>query len=149
MKIRGLRFAVSGTTQSRTTDPGPVLIFDGDCAMCSLSVRFVLMTERAPTLRFATLGSDEARALLTSHGRDPAAIDSLTLIEPGLVRTKSAAAVGLTAYLRVPWRWLGLIGIVPRCVLDPLYSFVARNRYRVLGRADRCEIEPRLAGRML
>lgn len=149
MKIRSLRFAVSSTTQSRTTDPGPVLIFDGECAMCSLSVRFVLKTERAPTLRFATLGSDEARALLTSLGRDPDSIDSLTLIEPGRVRTKSAAAVGLAAYLRVPWRWLGVIGIVPRCVLDPLYSFVARNRYRVLGRADRCEIEPRLAGRML
>lgn len=126
----------------------PILIFDGECAMCSRCVRFVLKTERAPTLRFTAHGSEAARTLLRANGLDPDTINVLTLVEGGRVRIKSAAAIRVAAYLRAPWRWLGLLGVVPRCLLDPLYNLLAANRYRIMGRADRCEVDAHIAGRV-
>ena len=116
--------------------------------MCSRSVRFVLKTERAPALRFTTLGSEEARTLLCANGIDPDTINVLTLVEDGWVRTKSAAAVRVASYLRAPWRWLALIGVVPRVVLDPFYMLVAKNRYRIMGKADRCDTDAVISGRV-
>ena len=74
----------------------PVLIFDGDCALCSRTVRFLVNHEHpAGLLRFAPLQSDAGRELLSAHGFSADAIDTVVLIEPvGLsadARTKGGA----------------------------------------------------------
>jgi predicted DCC family thiol-disulfide oxidoreductase YuxK len=38
------------------------------------------------------------------------------------------------------WRWTGVLRIVPRAVRDFVYDRIARNRYRLFGRYDRCMV---------
>lgn len=134
-----------------TTDP--VLIFDGECALCSRSVRFVLRHERraahSERLLFAPMQSEPARHLLRAHGFDPDAMSSVVLIERGRALVRSRAVLGLLGYLRAPWRWGRVLGVVPAPVLDVGYRLLARHRYRVFGRVDRCVIDERIAGRDL
>jgi predicted DCC family thiol-disulfide oxidoreductase YuxK len=135
-----------------TTDhpPHPALIFDGECALCSRSVRFVLRWERTPgVLRFAPMQSDAARELLCAHGFDPDALTSVVLIEPGTVWVRSRAVLRLLGYLRAPWRWGRVLGVVPRFLLDAFYRLLARHRYAVFGKVDRCVLDERIAGRTL
>ncbi len=49
-------------------EPGPIIIFDTDCVLCSGMVAFVLANERDRALRFAGAWSDEASALARRHG---------------------------------------------------------------------------------
>ena len=135
----------------------PVLIFDGECALCSRSVRFMMRHERKPgVVRFAPMQSDPARALLRAHGFDPDAMTSVVLIEPGASADKpsrafirSRAVLRLAGYLRAPWRWGRVLGVLPAWALDPLYRLLARHRYAIFGKVDRCVIDERIAERTI
>ena len=117
-----------------------VLLFDGVCNLCHGAVQFVLKHEREPTLRFCSLQSEVGRSLLVAHGLDPDALDSLVLIEGDRALTKGTAVLRLTRYLRAPWSWLGVFGILPRFLVDWMYGRVAAVRYRMFGRKDACTL---------
>src|SRR5215813_8961686 len=53
---------------------------------------------------------------------------------------RSAAALFLIARLKTPWKLMKVAGILPNFVLDAAYRNLARNRYRIFGRYDRCMI---------
>jgi predicted DCC family thiol-disulfide oxidoreductase YuxK len=66
---------------------------------------------------------------------------------PGTARESllsRARAVGFVfRSLPFPWRALAvLLGVVPRGALDAAYDLVARARYPVFGRKDRCAAPP-------
>jgi predicted DCC family thiol-disulfide oxidoreductase YuxK len=54
----------------------------------------------------------------------------------GLV--KGRAALFVASALGWPWRSALVLGVLPSVVLDCGYDLVARHRYRVFGRFDRC-----------
>ena len=115
---------------------GPVLLYDGRCALCNRTVLFVLRHERRHTLRFAPLTGRLARDLVARHA-ELAGLDSVVWVEdPGAPGerplTGSEAVLRLAGYMGGPWRTLALGRIVPRVWRDRLYDFVARNRRRLV-----------------
>ena len=119
----------------------PVLLFDGVCNLCNGAVAFVIRRDRRARFRFAPLQSPAADALLASHGvaRDGLP-DSFVLVEDGRVHLRSTAALRVARGLRFPWPLLAAFLLVPRCLRDPAYDLVARNRYRWFGRRDECMV---------
>ena len=128
----------------------PTLYFDGVCNFCSSSVHFVLEHEREPTLRFASLQSAQAQALLPPLGIDPADLDSVVLVKDGKAYARSAAALETTRYLKPPWSWLHVFMFIPRPLRDFVYKIIAVNRYRLFGKKDECLIpSPQLKARFV
>jgi predicted DCC family thiol-disulfide oxidoreductase YuxK len=39
-----------------------------------------------------------------------------------------------------PWRMFGIFRLIPRCIRDVIYRWVARNRYRFGGKANACDL---------
>jgi len=118
---------------------GPVVLFDGVCNLCNVTVDALLRWDAQGRLRFASLQSERGRELLRLHGfDDDTAQASLVLIEGGHAHLRSAAVLRLSPYLRWPWSLLWLLRFVPRGLRDGLYDLVARNRYRWLGRRATC-----------
>lgn len=116
----------------------PVIVFDGDCMLCSASVEFVLKHDRRATFRFATAQSAHGRAAYLEHGLDPDAMSTMIVIANGRALTESDAVLAVLGALGWPWR-LALVGrLAPRFIRDPLYRWVARNRYRWLGARNAC-----------
>ncbi len=48
------------------------------------------------------------------------------------------AILAIWAGLDWPWRALAAFGAAQRGLWDPVYRWIARNRYRLFGRHDRC-----------
>jgi len=122
--------------------PRPLLLFDGDCSLCSAAVKFVLRWERRPDLAFLPLAEARAQALLASRGLDPATCDSVVLWDEQGLWLRSDAALRVAAGLRWPWslgRWLR---VVPRRARDWLYDALARRRKRWFGRPSECWLPP-------
>jgi predicted DCC family thiol-disulfide oxidoreductase YuxK len=122
----------------------PVLLYDGDCGLCSRLVRLVLRVDPGGTLRFGSLQEGYARELWSRHPelRD---VDSMAWVETSpdgkhRVFLRSEAALRLARYLGFPWRLLTVGRIVPRSLLDRLYDYVARRRHRWFGRAPACAL---------
>jgi predicted DCC family thiol-disulfide oxidoreductase YuxK len=130
----------------RDARPGPIVLYDGVCALCNGAVRFVLGRDRVGRFRFASLQSDLARATLARHGRNPGDLATIVVVvEPGQAEERllerSEAVLFVLARLGGPWPLVGRIGrFVPRSVRDWTYDRVARRRYQVFGRYDACPL---------
>jgi predicted DCC family thiol-disulfide oxidoreductase YuxK len=121
-----------------------VLLYDGTCGFCAVSVQFVLHHERRRrTLRFATLEGSTGTKLRRQHP-ELTGVDSIVLAVPDggggqrlLVRSDAALAVAF--YLGGIWRMVGALGrIVPHRARDEVYDAIARRRQRIVQLNDRC-----------
>lgn len=120
----------------------PIVLYDGVCGLCDRSVQLILRHDRRGRFRFAALQSDAGRALLERHGMDPAALDSVVLVEDGKAWRRSAAALRIARHMDGPWPAISIFRIIPAPVSDFFYDLVARYRYRIFGRLDACALPP-------
>jgi predicted DCC family thiol-disulfide oxidoreductase YuxK len=129
---------------------GPVILFDGVCNLCNGSVQFVVDHDPDGVFRFAPLQSESAQDLLAAVGFDDYDFGTFVLVDGDEYYTKSDAALRVARELERPWSWLWLFRFVPSVVRDGVYDLVARYRYRVFGRKDRCMVPtPELRDRFL
>lgn len=125
-------------TDSDPPTEQPVLLFDGVCNLCNTTIQFIIPRDPEGLIRFAPLQSAPGKALLSGHGLDPGALDSVVLIEDGQVYRRSAAVIRVAELLGWPYRVATIGRLLPRTVLDRLYDIVAANRYDIFGRKDQC-----------
>ena len=131
-------------------DAGPIVLFDGVCNLCDAFVLFVIDHDRRSRFRFAALQSDAARATLERAGQVGELPDSVVLVDGRRVYTRSDAALRVVRSLGLPWSLLVVLLVVPRFLRDPIYDWVARNRYRWFGRQTACRVPTaELRGRFL
>lgn len=128
----------------RMTTPfsGPIILFDAECVLCSANARFILERDRAAVFRLASMQSELGQSLYRRHGMDPNDPVSLLVVEGERMRRDSDAVLFIYEGLGFPWRFAGLLRIVPAALRDPMYRLVARNRYRLFGKRDTCWIAP-------
>lgn len=118
-----------------------IILFDGECAFCEGSVRFIARRDGG-YFRFGASQTPEAAALLAAHGTTRAASRSIVLIEDGQVYLRSTASLRIAQRLSAPWRWAGVLLGIPRPIRDAAYGVVAAVRVRIAGRSNACEIPP-------
>ena len=127
-----------------------LVIYDGVCGFCNLSVRWFLLRDRTDRLRFVASDSAKVADLLARHGLDAAmatgnsgAILVAQAVESPAERLliRSDAVLAMLAQLPSPWSELAaVLRIIPRPLRDLGYRLVARYRYRIWGRLDACPI---------
>jgi predicted DCC family thiol-disulfide oxidoreductase YuxK len=118
----------------------PVWLFDSVCVLCSGGVRYTLLHEKAPLIRFVAIQSEEGRAMAGRHGIDPENPDSFLFVEGEQVLKKSDGVLALIGYLSGPARLLLAGRFLPRLLRDWLYDRMARNRYRLFGKMQTCMV---------
>ncbi len=116
-----------------------VIVFDGICNWCNAWVDFT-MARDGGRFRFGTLQSDKGQELLTLLGLPTQDFETFLLLERGQVFTKSTAALKIARQLSGCWPVLWLLIFVPRALRDGLYDYIARHRYRLMGKAEACRI---------
>ncbi len=122
-----------------TLPTDPVLIFDGDCAMCNRTVQFVLRLDRTERFRFLPVRSPLGEKVYRELGLDPEKPDTAVLLSGGNAYVKSDAVIRSATMLGLPWSIIGVTLLIPERLRDLVYDFVARNRKR-FQRGDRCHI---------
>jgi predicted DCC family thiol-disulfide oxidoreductase YuxK len=119
-----------------------VVLFDGTCAFCERSVRFIATRDPAGYFRFGASQTPAAATLLAKYGTTREAARSLILIEDGQVFLRSTAALRIAHRMTMPWRLAGVLLAVPVPIRDAVYRVVAAVRYRLAGTSNACEIPP-------
>lgn len=114
---------------------GPILFFDGGCALCHGAVRQVLRWERpgdGALLKFAPLEGSTATDL-RGTGRLPASLDAVVLLD-GADGLRGEEALGRTLELIGRPGWATLFRLWPAFLRRWGYRVVARHRTRWFGR---------------
>ena len=117
-----------------------IVLFDGVCNLCNWTVQFILRRDRRERFLFAPLQSEKGKELLQRHRLPPDQLDSIVLVESGRAFTSSSAALRIARGLPGLWPLLYAFIAVPRFIRDPVYGWIARNRYRWFGRRESCRI---------
>ncbi len=114
-------------------DDRPLILFDGDCVLCSGSARFILRRDRAGRFRLAPVQSPLGQALLVHYEVDPADPSTMLLIEAGEAHQRSEAVLRIAAGLPAPFSAASLLRLLPGGWRDAVYLWVARRRRRLAG----------------
>ena len=121
------------------------MFYDGACALCHASVRFVLAEDRsARAFRFAPLESEAFRASVPESVRASLPDSIILRTADGRLLSRSTAVLHVLSRLGGLWRALAWPArLIPRRVRDALYDRIAAVRYRVFGtKADACPLLP-------
>lgn len=118
----------------------PIVLFDGECEMCSTIVQFVIKRDPQGTLLFAAQQSEAGQALLARYGLLEQSLDTFVYIHQEQVFTHSTAALQLTKRLNRLWPLCYGLMIIPRPLRDVVYRYVAKNRYKWFGKKESCFI---------
>ncbi len=127
-----------------------VLFFDGDCAVCSKSVRQVLRFDKHKRVFFAPLqGKLAADMGFACHASEGDGTMVLLRESDSKVFIRSDAMIELARVLGGGWRVFTLARIIPKPVRDMAYRWVADHRYRFMGKSDACSLpDPELLKRL-
>ena len=129
---------------------GPIILFDAECVLCSANAQFVLRHDTAGRFRLASMQGETGAEIYRKHGMDPTDPTSMLVVEGGRMRRDSDAVLSIYEGLGLPWRLFAIMRIIPAFLRDPVYRWVARNRYRLFGKRAVCWVaQPEYKDRIL
>ncbi|MGG7034168.1 MAG: thiol-disulfide oxidoreductase DCC family protein [Flavobacterium sp.] len=128
-----------------------IVLFDGVCNLCNSSVLYIIKYDKEDQFRFVSLQSDLGKQIVKYIGIDPNKTDSIILYEPGIAYyIKSTAALEIARNLSGFFNINLVFKIIPAFLRDPLYDYVAKNRYKWYGKQEQCMIPtPELTSKFL
>jgi predicted DCC family thiol-disulfide oxidoreductase YuxK len=102
-------------------------------------VNFAIRNDRKARLKFTPLQSITGQQLKKEFNI-PSAIDTVILVDNGKVYTYAKAGIKISKYLDWPARILYAFIIIPSFISQPVYKWIARNRYKWFGKKESCMI---------
>ena len=132
----------SGATQSQHPWEKfeKIIVFDGVCNFCNAFVDMVIRHDPQGKFKFGTLQSEPAQEILCRLQLRTEDFETFLLLEEGRVFTKSTAALKIVRHLNSPWPLLCIFFLIPPAIRNKAYDFIARRRYRLMGKRDTCRM---------
>ena len=117
-----------------------IILFDCFCNLCNRSIRFIKKHDKAGIFRFVAIQSEEGKKLSAGHVINFDYPDSVILIENEVYYFRSDAALRIVKKLNSAYKYLYSLIFIPAHIRDFFYNLIARNRYRIFGKTENCEI---------
>ena len=115
-----------------------IILFDGVCNLCLGSVKFIIKRDLNDVFRFASIQSSVGEELLNKYKIDIKKNDSIIVIGNNNIKFRSSAVLYILSRLKTVWRCLLILYLIPYPIRDVIYFFVAKNRYSIFGKKDKC-----------
>lgn len=115
-----------------------IVLFDGVCNLCNGSVQFLIKHDKNANLKYASLQSEIGKELCNEFGVDAVILNSIIFISEGKAYNESSAVLRITKFLDFPYNVLRIFVIVPKFIRNPIYRWIARNRYKWFGKEEKC-----------
>ena len=117
----------------------PIILFDGVCNFCNGAVQFIIKHDKRGIFQFASLQSSIGKELIeTKPGLKD--LDSVILIQNGIVKTESTAALQISKKLDGWPKIFYIFIVIPAPIRNYFYKLFASNRYRLFGKSETCMI---------
>lgn len=119
-----------------------LVLFDGQCLLCSYSIQFICRYEKGDQLSFGYLQDFEIRKAELA--------ESVLFYEDGVLWEEDLAVLKILKYLKWPWRGMRIFRFVPRVITRFVYRWISRNRFAIFKKKAVCIVPgERLKKRMV
>lgn len=127
-----------------------LIVFDGECVLCSGFFRFIVRADKAERFHFAHAQSDLGAEIYRALDLPVEDFETNIAIVDGVIYERLDAFAAAMRAVGWPWRALAAVRIIPEPLRSWLYHRLARNRYAVFGRYNVCMLpEPGLMRRFI
>ncbi len=120
----------------------PIVVFDGECALCNGFVAWLIRHDRRGHFLIAGSAGDVGAAVMAAAGLDSHVASSTLIVWDGTVHVRSSAIIAIAKRLPWPWRAVTAIRVVPKVVRDGVYRFIAARRARMHADDPACGVPP-------
>jgi len=114
-----------------------LIIFDGDCYLCDLFMRFIAIKDKK---HIFTLSSQESplgkKAMLDFDLRQ----DSVFYISNNKAFLYSEAVLEILKELPWPYKGLYVFKVIPLFLRDWIYKLIAKHRKKIFSKNENCQI---------
>tara|TARA_R110002050_G_scaffold102774_1_gene211620 strand:+ start:63773 stop:64180 length:408 start_codon:yes stop_codon:yes gene_type:complete len=116
-----------------------IILFDGVCGLCNMWVDWVIKKDTHRVFKYSPIQGQFAKQLqlessLINHPQ------SIIYLNKDKTLVKSKAALHIAKELPFPWKLLFIFSIIPVFLRDPIYDYIAKNRYAWFGKSESCRI---------
>lgn len=118
----------------------PIVVFDGVCNLCNNVVKFIIKRDKRNQFRFASFQGKKGNEILKHFRLNENDTNSFLLIQGDKIYFRSGGALRVLKKLGGWYSLLYAFIIVPKFLRDPIYNWVARNRYKWFGKKDSCMV---------
>jgi predicted DCC family thiol-disulfide oxidoreductase YuxK len=119
--------------------PGKIVFFDGYCILCNGFVDFLLKVDKKQILSFASLQGETAKNVLSAAHTEKT--DSVIFKgDQNSISVKSGAVINILFSLGGLWKISRYMRFIPANLLDYIYDFIAKNRFKWFGKRNACRI---------
>lgn len=124
----------------RVQDKFIIVLFDGVCNLCNNAVDFIITRDFKGKFKVGPLQDELTKKILDDYQIKKDYLDSLVFIHKEAVFYKSRAALEIARNLTGLWPLMYIFIIVPAIIRDPIYDWIARNRYKWFGKKETCRL---------
>ncbi|MBC7524874.1 MAG: DUF393 domain-containing protein [Flavobacterium sp.] len=118
-----------------------IILFDGVCNLCESSVQFIIKHDTKDIFRFVSQQSENGIEILERLSIGNSNLESIILYEPdGTFYFKSEAGFKIAQNLDGFVSLISICRFLPKFLTDAVYNFIAKNRYKWLGKKEHCLI---------
>ncbi|SIS70102.1 thiol-disulfide oxidoreductase DCC family protein [Paracoccus saliphilus] len=118
-----------------------LFVYDGVCVLCSGGAKMVAKRDKFDRVRFVSGQSELGKEFFKHYGLPSTEFTAQLVIADGEAFTGFDGFAETIRRLPISWLHLGrLLRYLP--FKEKIYSWLARNRYRVFGRRSNCMIPP-------
>lgn len=115
-----------------------IVVFDSQCLICSAWVQFLLRYDKKKIFRFASIQSNTGQTLVQDQHLELDNLDTMLLVDGEQVYQHTDAILRVLVAMEGIWRMFFVVRLIPAMLRDPTYRFIARHRYKLLGKRNVC-----------
>lgn len=115
-----------------------LILFDGECVLCSGFFRFIVRTDKTQRFHFAHAQSHLGAQFYRALDMPVDDFETNLVIVDGMIYERLDAFAAAMVAVGWPWTALAVIRYIPEPLRGFLYHRLARNRYAIFGRYDTC-----------
>jgi len=124
----------------KLNDKKMIILFDGVCNICIFSIQFIINKDSKDIFRIASIQSLIGKEIIEKYSIDIKKNNSIILINNDNISYRSTAALSILNRLNTFWKILVVFYIIPYPIRDYIYRLVAKNRYYIFGKKNKCMI---------
>ena len=117
-----------------------VVYYDGICGLCDFFVNLIVKIDSKGILKFSSLQGESGQKLLKDLNYDSDELNTVLFRANDQVYTKSTAVFRIIKTVGGLWNVFLIFNLLPTSFTDFMYKKIAKNRYKLFGKLDQCDI---------